>query len=403
MKTMLSKITWKRVLIAVVIVIIATLAWSGYQAWSILQGMYDGSVLQPIDQPTENEPINVLIMGVDALPGRSDTNIFVSFNPLTNQVLALSLLRDTQVNIPGTWKSTGKPYGVQKLGHAHSYGGIPLAVQTVEEFLNVNIHYYARLDYSVLHEIVDAIGGVPITVPFDMKYDDYAGNLHIDLKAGYQVLDAEQAEEFLRWRKNNDGYGDGDVGRVERQQAFIMSAIDQLVDIQTIFKLNKLEDIVSRSIDTNADPAFMFETFKDIVVGFDFDNNFRMVSNPGKAVGASWVTEGEDLIALRALIQDHMAPNFTEDVLVKVVNGTYEKGLATRVAAELSEYPHIFATADEQMVDSIAVTEVTCYTEDSIGIYVAKIVNAEHNVLRGEADEQQTADIVIVLGRDYRS
>ena len=88
--------------------------------------------------------------------------------------------------------------------------------------------------------MVDAIGGVEVDIPFNMRYDDpYAEPpLHINLKKGEQLLDGEKAIQFLRWRKNNSGTlgAEGDIGRIKRQQEFVISAIKKGIQPSNLTK-----------------------------------------------------------------------------------------------------------------------------------------------------------------------
>ncbi|QOR36322.1 LCP family protein [Clostridium sp. 'deep sea'] len=406
-KSRKPKKRWRRILLIILLSVILAVSYTGYRAWAFLQGLNDGLDLELIDKPADNETINLLIMGVDHLPGRSDTLIFVSYNPNTEKVLAMSIPRDTKTFVPGYWKSSGKPYGLQKINAAHSFGGIPLAVDTVKRFLGVDIHYYARLDYSALHKLVDAVGGVPVDIKFRMKYDDNAGNLHIDFKPGKVTLDGQKAEEFLRWRKNTDGTGDGlgDLGRVQRQQEFLKSALNQFLKVSNLMNLGKMEEIVSDSIDTNMTASFMIKMLKDVVWGFDFDNDLTFTTVPGEFSegGASyWIVNDENRAKLGTMLQNHLAPDIKETVNVRVLNGTSKTGLASKVAENLNKYPHVKATAGDYKTKDVTVTEVISYTEDTIAKYVAGMVDGEYNIYRG-TDENTTDDIVIIIGEDFKT
>src|SRR5690625_3054798 len=128
-----------------------------------VSGMYtplesDKEKKEEIDQRlSEKEPINVLLLGVDAREGdrgRSDTMIFMSLNPKTDQILMLSIPRDTYVNIPGR--------GMDKINHAYAFGDVELSVQTFEEAFNLPVHYYARVNMEGFKQGVDALGGITI-------------------------------------------------------------------------------------------------------------------------------------------------------------------------------------------------------------------------------------------------
>ena len=88
----------------------------------------------------------------------------------------------------------------------------------------------------------------------DMYYDDDEQNLHINFKAGETVhLDGQKAEEFFRWRKNNDGSGleNGDLDRIKNQQHFMGKLIDKVLSPSIVFKAPKILKAISENVETN--------------------------------------------------------------------------------------------------------------------------------------------------------
>ena len=106
-------------------------------------------------------------------------------------------------------------------------------------------------------QIVDELGGITFNVPIDMKYDDPTQDLHIDLKAGEQLIDGEKAEQLLRFRHNNDGtsypveYGDNDIGRMRTQREFIQATMEQVLKFENIGKLTRIIDLCFDNLKTN--------------------------------------------------------------------------------------------------------------------------------------------------------
>lgn len=169
-----------------------------------------------------SERINVLVYGIDG--GRADTIMFVSYDPQDKLIDVISVPRDTYHYVPGhesaDQKKINAVYGFK------SGGGSEGLKKEVASLLNVPISYYVKVKYEGVEDIINVLGGVEITVPFDMTYDDpYADPpLHINLKKGKQVLDGNKSIQYLRWRKNNGENGDGDIGRIARQQKFLNAA-----------------------------------------------------------------------------------------------------------------------------------------------------------------------------------
>ena len=205
------------------------------------------------EQNIEDE-ILFLLAGVDSVDvkksqgTRTDTMMLMKINFASGETNLLSIPRDTRVLINGN---------EDKINHAHSNGGIELTMESLRDFLNLDVDYYVKVDYEIVKDIVDAIGGVEIDVPRNMKYKEMsptAASLDIDIKKGLQVLDGKNAHDFLRWRNNNEmtrGYTMGDIGRIEAQQCFMKQLIKQTLKPKTIFKLPKLAETYLQNVETN--------------------------------------------------------------------------------------------------------------------------------------------------------
>lgn len=196
-------------------------------------------------------PINILVMGIDEVldapaqseatfGGHTDTLLLVRINPQDNTLNVMSIPRDTRVQIPD--------YGMAKINQANVEGGPELVAQTIADNLgNVQIDRYLRVNTSAFREIVDLIGGIEVYVPKRMEYNDNTQDLHIDLYPGWQTLNGDQAEQFARFRKDNNG----DIGRVQRQQMLLKALRDRLTNPTVIPKLPQAIRVALRYVDTN--------------------------------------------------------------------------------------------------------------------------------------------------------
>lgn len=197
-----------------------------------------------------NKRINVLLLGVDdgdseaaeTEPKRTDAMMLASFDPDENEVALVSMPRDTMVQIPGH-------RGYDKINAAYAYGGVMLAKQTVANLLRVPIHYYVLVDWRAFKESIDLIGGVDLYVDKDMYYEDPYADLVIDIKHGYQHLNGELAGQYVRFRKDELG----DIGRVQRQQKFMMALAAQIFNVDTVTKIPALFSTVDRHVETDMD------------------------------------------------------------------------------------------------------------------------------------------------------
>lgn len=246
------------------------------------------------EQLVKNE-ILFLLAGVDATDlkdskgTRTDTMMLIKVNFDNGQTNLLSIPRDTRVLINGK---------EDRMNHAHSYGGIKLTMETLREFLNIDIDYYVKVDYQIVQDLVNAIGGVEIDVPRNMQYKELsptASPLNIDIKKGLQVLDGKNAHDFLRWRNNNDmtrGYTMGDIGRIEAQQYFMKELIKQTLKPKNIFKLPKLAETYFRNVETNISKTVII---KSAMSANKIDiENLKTATIPGEFSGSYWKYQSEE-------------------------------------------------------------------------------------------------------------
>ncbi|MGF1542711.1 MAG: LCP family protein [Pleurocapsa sp.] len=216
--------------------------------------------------PEVSRPVNILVLGIKVLTsdlkderlasalqkqagylelvnsfdGLSDTMLLLRFDPEQKKLSVLSIPRDTRVYLDG--------YGVRKINHANDYGGPALTTAALSDLLGgIKIHRYVRVNVQGIEKLIDALGGVTVDVPKDMKYNDFSQHLFIDLKQGKQHLDGEKASQFLRYRYDELG----DISRVQRQQMLMRSLVEQTLKPATIVKIPQILSVVQSHIDTN--------------------------------------------------------------------------------------------------------------------------------------------------------
>lgn len=190
-----------------------------------------------------NPPSDLQKLGYHALvnsfDGLSDTMLLIRFNPHTNQLAVLSIPRDTRTYIEG---------GLAKINEANLYGGPALTAESLSELLGgVAIDRYVRINVQGVEKLVESLGGIQVNVPKDMKYQDDSQHLYINLKAGEQRLNGDQALQFLRYRY--DDYGD--IGRIQRQQMLMRALVEQALTPTTIARLPKILSVIQSNVDTN--------------------------------------------------------------------------------------------------------------------------------------------------------
>lgn len=231
----------------------------GYKLYGFLAKLSESSKKSNITPAAvkKDEPVNILVMGVDIGsagstnkndPKRTDTIMLMHYEPKTKKINMISIPRDTLITIKGK---------KEKINAAHAIGGVPYLIDAVEQLLDIKVNYYGKVDYNGFRKLIDAVGGVDMYIANKMDYDDPAQNLHIHFKKGETVhLDGKKAEEFFRWRKNNDntGFADGDIGRIENQHLFIEKVIEKFKSPSIITKVPNIMKIVPDYAETNMDP-----------------------------------------------------------------------------------------------------------------------------------------------------
>lgn len=237
-------------------------------------------------------PVNILVMGMSVLPpdvqappsesknlsylpqvnsfdGLADVMLLIKFDPETKKMIMLSVPRDTRTEIEGG--------GVKKINHANLEGGPALTAKTVSNLLNgVAIDRYVRINVLGVGKLIDALGGVTVFVPKDMKYHDHSQHLYINLKAGKQHLNGDQVLQLLRFRQDELG----DIGRIQRQQMVLRALMDQSLNPATVAQLPKVLDVVKENIDTNLNIEELVA-----LVGFGVRTNrssMKMLMVPGR-------------------------------------------------------------------------------------------------------------------------
>lgn len=249
------------------------------------QGMAEAETAAP-----EDKVINFLLLGVDERDddvGRSDTILVLSFNPSTKRAELISVPRDSRVTIPG--------YGKTKINHSFAYGGARMTKQMVEKTLGIHIDNYFVFNFKGFRDTMDAIGGVDLDVDKDMYYrDDYDvdGGLLIDLKQGPQHLDSEKAMEYVRFRD-----GEGDIGRVKRQQKFLQAVSKKLLSPGTIPQIPSIIKSVYQSIDTDLAFDDCMKLAKVLIQGQSIDIQAMMVPGSPAMIDdlSYWIIDGKQL------------------------------------------------------------------------------------------------------------
>ncbi len=196
------------------------------------------------------EPFTILLMGIDSTDevleknaiANGDTLILITFNPKTLNATMISIPRDSYVPI-ACW--SGKPEN--KITHAAAYGN-DCMINTIQDYFDTDIDYYAKINFKGLVKLVDAVGGVEVDVPQVLCTDDSSRGGEVCIQPGRQVLNGEQALVFARNRK---ALANGDFGRAQHQQEIIMALVNKMKTIKYVSTFMDILNTISNSLDTN--------------------------------------------------------------------------------------------------------------------------------------------------------
>lgn len=357
------------------------------------------------EQININEPVNILLLGVDAgdydnktknNPSRSDTMIIIRYIPETNKVYMLSLPRDTRVLINGD---------IEKLNSAHRIGGTSLAIKTIEKMLGIKINYYAKVDYAGFRNCIDAIGGIDMEIPFNMDYDAYGINIHF--KKGEIVhMDGKKAEEFVRWRKNNDGggYAMGDLGRAETQQKFMLKVVEKMKTPSGILKIPGLIDTASKYVTTDMNPKTMLKyMFKLRNIDISQIDNKVLQGEPKYIGGVSFfIYDAEKNKEILSNFKDTSTeiPKVEADrskIKIKILNSTGIKGLASEYKKDFENLGYnVISTGNYSKKQDF--TLINDYSKMNYGQTILNDLG--FGDVKEKQSESTESDVVVILGDD---
>ncbi|MGE7853168.1 LytR family transcriptional regulator [Bacillus paramycoides] len=223
----------------------------------------------------DNKPISILLMGVDQEDngtGRSDSLMLFTLNPKTKSMKITSIPRDSYTEIVGKGKK-------DKINHAYAFGGIDMAVKTVENFLNVPVDHYIEVNMAGFRDIVDAVGGVDVNndLEFTSRDQHFAkGNIH---------LNGETALKYTRMRYEDPR---GDFGRQMRQRQVIQAVIKKGASVSSLASYGDVLKAIEKNVKTSLTQDQMFEIQKNYK---DCMQNSEEIQIPGdghKAADGIW-------------------------------------------------------------------------------------------------------------------
>ncbi|MBC9720137.1 MAG: LCP family protein [Lactobacillus sp.] len=195
---------------------------------------------ETVDYKT-GQPFSILLLGVDTGDfgrtdqGRSDSIVVATVNPNTKKTTLVSIARDTYTEIINKNKK-------DKINHAYAYGGIPTAIATVENLLDIPINHYVEINMKGMKDLIDTVGGVDVNNPFSFNYEG------TNFSIGRLHLNGADAVKYSRMRYDDPK---GDYGRQNRQRQVISGIIDEIKSVNTLTNYSGIFGVLGNNVKTD--------------------------------------------------------------------------------------------------------------------------------------------------------
>lgn len=369
--------------------------------------------------PELTRPVNILVLGVKVLTsdiadpppelaklnyqalvnsfnGLTDTMLLIRFNPETKKLAVLSIPRDTRVDIAG--------FGASKINAANVQGGPALVARTTSELLGgVGIDRYVTINVQGVQALIDALGGVNVFVPKDMKYQDDSQHLYIDLKAGQQHLNGDQTLQFLRFR--NDEYGD--ISRIQRQQMVMRALMEQTLNPGNLSRLPKTLSVIQSYVDTNlsveelvALVGFAAKLERSRVQMLTVPGDF---SDPGEFEASYWLPDLDRITTMLAKHFDFGVPEEAASdettVRIAVQDSTRRAGTVQLLLNQLQKAGYADVAVNNPYAEPLKVTRIIAQQGDEERAEAIR-QSLGFGEVRVESTGDLESDITIQLGQD---
>lgn len=306
-----NKKKFKKRYIFLSVFLVLLLAGGGY-ALSVFNSLNKTikTIHEPIERDTDKreepvmvedkEPFSVLLLGVDERKGdrgRSDTMIVVTVNPNDESVKMLSIPRDSYVDIIGKDMK-------DKINHAYAFGEVDMALDTVEEFLDIPIDYYVKINMEGFKDIVDALGGVTVVNDMNLAHGGF------DFPKGEIELDGEEALVFTRIRYEDPR---GDFGRQLRQKQIIQAIINEGASVSSLWNFQSIFDALGKNVKTNLTFTEMVDIQKGYANARHNIEQLQFEGSNGGFIGNIWYyfPDDQEVAKFQEIFKEHLEINNT--------------------------------------------------------------------------------------------
>lgn len=269
-----KKRRWPRVLLVVALLLGSLLTYGYYRLQKTSETIY--SEIATDNHPSRDKeevnlkgkkPFSILLMGIDTGDigridrGRSDTMMVMTVNPTAKKTTLVSIPRDTRTEIIGK--------GIDdKINHAYFFGGPTMAINTIQNLLDIPIDYFVSVNMAGIQQIVDAVGGILVTPTLSFQQDEFY------FEEGQEVkLDGAAALAYSRMRKQDP---EGDFGRQERQREIVLAILKKGASFDSILNYQSVLKTMENNLQTNLEFNEMVSIFVNYSSSLSNINQIQM-------------------------------------------------------------------------------------------------------------------------------
>lgn len=409
---------------------------------------------EPELEGEKKDRINMLLLGQGGLghdgPFLTDTIILLSVKPSTKQIGFVSIPRDMSISIPGV--------GIRKINYANAHaeakepGSGPIFTKKIiEDTFDIDIHYYARVDFKAFEEIIDEVNGVRIDVERSFVDKEYPApnDLYqtVSFQKGVQNMDGETALTFARSRHGNNGEG-SDFARSKRQQKILLALKEKVLsfttlsnpvkingiltslqnhvvtnmtlpDVITFLRMGKdlnTEQIHTLTLDTaidgylkngySPDGAFILEpvTGNFDAIGQAIEHIFEQTTEVAKV--PEQTAPKENATSLAALEEPKEQEKEEAPATIEIQNATWQAGKAARVKQEVETKGFFVGSIGNTQTRPIATSGIYILKPDGFQkqaeeLSLALDIPLKQTIPQGEG-ATSTTHILVILGEDFQ-
>jgi len=212
---------------------------------------YDAPIVQQYEERRPDFFTFVIFGLTEGL--NANTIMVAAYDAAAQEAFLISIPRDTRVDVPRNSQKIVSAYPIGRMGGQGHAGGAQRMRYEVSTLVGFLPDFYISINYEAFVQLVDAVGGVEIYVPFHMYYNDPYQDLHIDLPAGRRLLDGQEALLFSRYRTGTAGVSPtiSDYQRILHQQEVLSALIDRLLTPASILRIPEFISIFNEHFNSD--------------------------------------------------------------------------------------------------------------------------------------------------------